>query len=203
MRVLPAWRLTESMAACHVRGVSKIPMILSRRASSQLFAASALAILLLSGCSDGSTSGTSTDGGTTPAGLSQFNDVPIPAGASFDQSQSLILGSQTEWLGRLVLNTSNTARSLVEFYQNEMKRTGWTEVTVVRGDPSVLTFERSTRVATVQIKERLIRGAQVAITMSPRGQPSGGGASGGFTSPGQGGSMAVPPSGPIQTTPLR
>jgi len=177
-------------------------MILSRRVSGQLFAASALAILLLSGCTSGSTSSTTGDG--APAGLSQFNDVPIPAGASFDQSQSLILGSQPEWLGRLVLNTSNTARSLVEFYQNEMKRFGWTEVTVVRGDPSVLTFERGGRVSTVQISERTLRGAQVAITMSPRGQPSGAGAGGGVTSPSQGGSMAAPPpSGPIQMTPLR
>ena len=175
-------------------------MSISRSAFSQLFAASALATLLLSGCTSGSTSSTSTDG--APAGLTQFNDVPIPAGASFDQSQSLILGSQPEWFGRLVLNTSNTARSLVEFYQNEMKRFGWTEVTVVRGDPSVLTFERGNRVATVQIAERILRGAQVGITMSPRGQP--GGASGGIApAPSQGGSMAAPPSGPIQMTPLR
>ncbi|HEY5608407.1 MAG TPA: hypothetical protein VIM38_08730 [Alphaproteobacteria bacterium] len=177
-------------------------MILSRRASSQLFAATALATLLLSGCSSFTSSSTSADGATVPAGLSQFTDVPIPAGASFDQSQSLILGSQLEWLGRLVLNTSNTARSLVEFYQNEMKRFGWTEVTVVRGDPSVLTFERGNRVATVQISERMLRGAQVTITMSPRGQPSGAG--GGIApAPSQGGSMAAPPSGPIQMTPLR
>ena len=154
----------------------------------------------MAGCNTGSSSSTSADG--APAGLTQFTDVPIPAGASFDQSQSLILGSQPEWLGRLVLNTSNTSRSLVEFYQNEMRRFGWTEVTVVRGDPSVLTFERSTRVATVQISERTLRGAQVAITMSPRGQP--GGASSGITpAPSPGGSMAAPPSGPIQTTPLR
>ena len=171
-----------------------------RSAFRQLFAATALATLLLPGCTSGSTSSTSADG--TPAGLTQFTDVPIPAGASFDQSQSLILGSQPEWLGRLVLNTSNTARSLVEFYQNEMKRFGWTEVTVVRGDPSVLTFERGNRVATVQISERTLRGAQVAITMSPRGQPSGAN-SGIAPAPSQGGSMAAPPSGPIQMTPLR
>ena len=177
-------------------------MSISRSAFRQLFAATALATLVLSGCTTGSsTSSTSADG--APAGLTQFNDVPIPAGASFDQSQSLILGSQAEWLGRLVLNTSNTARSLVEFYQNEMKRFGWTEITVVRGDPSVLTFERGGRVATVQISERTLRGAQVGITMSPRGQPGGAGTSGGVTSPSQGGSMAAPPSGPIQMTPLR
>ena len=175
-------------------------MSISRSAFRQLFAATALATLLLSGCTSGSTSSTSADG--APAGLTQFNDVPIPAGASFDQSQSLILGSQPEWLGRLVLNTSNTARSLVEFYQNEMKRFGWTEVTVVRGDPSVLTFERGNRVATVQISECTLRGAQVAITMSPRGQPSGAN-SGIAPAPSQGGSMAAPPSGPIQMTPLR
>jgi hypothetical protein len=178
-------------------------MTIRRSAPCQLFAAAALAALLLSGCNTGgSTSSTSSDG--APAGLTQFTDVPIPSGASFDQSESLILGSQTEWLGRLVLNTSNTARSLVEFYQNEMKRFGWTEVTVVRGDPSVLTFERGNRVATVQISERTLRGAQVAITMSPRGQPGGGGTSSGITpAPSQGGSMPAPQSGPIQMTPLR
>jgi len=188
------------MAACHVRRVLKLGMTIRRSACCQLFAATALAATLLSGCTTGSSSSSSADG--APAGLTQFTDVPIPAGASFDQSQSLVLGSQPEWLGRLVLNTSNTARSLVEFYQNEMRRFGWTEVTVVRGDPSVLTFERGSRVATVQVSERTLRGAQVAITMSPRGQP--GGATGGVTSPSQGGSMAAPPtSGPIQMTPLR
>jgi hypothetical protein len=174
------------------------------RVVGHFFAAGALACLLLSGCGgDPASSGGTMDGGGAPPGLSQFNDIPLPAGASFDQEQSLILGSQNEWLGRLVLNTSNTPRSLVEFYSNEMRRFGWAEVTTVRGETSVLTFARGNRVATVQITSRTLRGAQVNVTMSPRGQDSGAPAPGMGSPPASPPSMAVPPPGPVQTVPPR
>lgn len=177
-----------------------------RGAAFRLFTASALCGAALAGCGDPPRSAAPGElpGAGTPASFSQFTDIPIPSSASLDNERSLVLGSQDAWLGRVVLNTSSSLPNMFEFYTNEMRRFGWSEVTTVRGDPSTLTFTRANRVATVRIESRTIRGALVSITMSPRGQESGTAGSGptlgsGGASP----SMAVPPPGQVQTIPLR
>ena len=45
---------------------------------------------------------------------------------------------------------------------------GWREVTSVRAIISVLTYERDTRVATIQILSNQIKGTVVTVTMSPK-----------------------------------
>jgi len=57
-----------------------------------------------------------------------------------------------------------------DFYFSEMPRFGWSTVTTVRGETSVLTYTRGPRVATIQIWPRTITGAMVSMTVSPAGK---------------------------------
>ncbi len=107
--------------------------------------------------------------GPESPGFSQFTDVPVPDSAEMDLDRTLLLGGQEAWIGRLVLSTPVSPAELFDFYHAELPKFGWTEITVVRSDVSILTYTRLDRVATVQIKPGRFRGSEVSLTVSPRG----------------------------------
>jgi hypothetical protein len=49
-----------------------------------------------------------------------------------------------------------------------MATLGWVSVTSVQSKVSFLTFEKGSRVATVQIKESARRASYITVTVSPR-----------------------------------
>lgn len=108
-------------------------------------------------------------GAATPTGFGQFNDIPIPEGSTMDMDRSLILGAQERWIGRLSLSTSQSAPATFDTFQSQMPKFGWTEVSAVRSETSVLTFSQGERVATIQIARTTFGGSAVDITMTPRG----------------------------------
>ena len=101
--------------------------------------------------------------------FAEFTDMPVPAGAIMDLERSLVLGGRAAWIGRLVLGTEDTAPGMYDFYQAEMPKFGWEEITTVRAVTSVLTYARGDRVATIQIARDRLGGATVSIVVSPRG----------------------------------
>jgi hypothetical protein len=133
------------------------------------------AIVFLASCNDVALNSTRSDPqkGTTPtaeqAAYGRFTDLPIPEGATMDAERSLILGTGDNWLGRVALNTEGDVAEIFDFYRREMPRFGWTEITVVRAEASVLTYENGSRVATVQIGKSTLGGADLDLTVSPRG----------------------------------
>lgn len=127
----------------------------------------------LMGCSSQDMSGSKSSAAPTPS-FAQFNDIPFPSGASMDMDRSLLLGSAEEWTGRLVYTTGKDAASMFDLYKSDMPRFGWTELTSIRGERSFMTYQRGSRVATVEIKSRTLYGSTVSITMSP--MPTGGSA---------------------------
>ncbi len=130
------------------------------------------------------------------ASFAQFNDIPVPGGASMDLERSLLLGASEEWTGRLVYTTGTDAAKVFDLYKAEMPKFGWTELTVIRGDRSIMSYQRGGRVATIEIQGRTIYGARVSVTVSPNAG-SGGGSHGG--SSGYGGRS----SGGVSSSPLR
>ena len=126
------------------------------------------------------------------ATFAQFKDIPIPAGATMNMDRSFIFGAQDSWIGRMVLNTSADVGATFDFYRNNAPQFGWDEVTTVRSAVSVLTYSRGERVLTIQIQGKTIRGAEVDLTVSPRGVPASSGASMGGGSPSVGRSPTVP-----------
>lgn len=137
----------------------------------------AAALVLSAGCTSGngqvSTSGTSTGSSArTAQGFAQFPDIAVPAGAKMDVERSLVLGARDDWIGRLSMTASGNTSESYDFFQREMPKFGWQEITTVRSEVSVLTYSRSGRIATIQIRNRTLGGSAVDITVSPRGRPS-------------------------------
>jgi hypothetical protein len=127
------------------------------------------------------------------ASFTQFSDIPIPSGAEMDIERSLVLGDRDDWIGRLVMTTPGSAGSAYDFYAAEMPKFGWVPLTMVRGDTSVQTYSHGERVATIQIRDRTIRGAVVSLIVSPRGKPAHQGAA----------EPSPPANGSVRTIPLR
>ncbi len=101
--------------------------------------------------------------------FAQFTDIPVPAGAKMDIDQTLVLGSDNDWIGRLTLDTGLNVVEVYDFFKREMAEFGWHEVTSVRATISVLTYARDNRVATLQILGGRLKGTKVHVTVSPRG----------------------------------
>lgn len=165
---------------------------LCRRAAALAALAAALG---LAGCGGNQLSPSSrAESGTATQdlGFARFSDIPVPKGADMDLDHTLVLGSREEWVGRLVMTTSDSAGQMYDFYVRQMPGFGWQPVTSVRGSTSVLTFTRGDRVATVQLTARTFYGSEIRFTVSPRGQAAPGLAD-----------QTAPPAGGVQTTPLR
>lgn len=112
--------------------------------------------------------GTADEAGPPPT-FAQFPDIPIPEKAEMDLERTLLLGSDAAWIGRLVFVAPYTPSGMFDFYMAEMPKFSWSEVTVVRADISVLTFENAGRVATIQLNKRGVGGTEVFFTVSPKG----------------------------------
>lgn len=133
--------------------------------------------IFAAGCTPGdnpvSTSGTSSgSAGRTAQGFAQFPDIAVPGGAKMDVERSLVLGARDDWIGRLSMDTSGNSSASYDFFLREMPKFGWQEITTVRSEVSVLTYSRSGRIATIQIRNRTLGGSSIDITVSPRGRPS-------------------------------
>lgn len=161
-------------------------------------------VLLAAGCTSGdgpisgsgSTSGTSTGSSArTAVGFAQFPDIAVPAGAKMDVERSLVLGARDDWIGRLSMNTSGSTSGSYDFFLREMPKFGWQEITTVRSEVSVLTYSRSGRIATIQIRKKTLGGSAVDITVSPRGRPPAASSSGS--------TMPASPAGAVESAPTR
>ena len=132
---------------------------------------SVIAMLVVTGCAENhsinpNTSQTPT-GDSLPYSFSNFSDIPIPEQSEMNMNQTAIYGRGNEWLGRLIFVTPYSVGGVYDFYIEEMKKFGWTEITSVRGVNSVLTFMRDNRVALIQLQPSTFRGTDVLFTVSP------------------------------------
>jgi len=133
---------------------------------------SVVLLALLAGCSapGGSTSSNSSASGSdeTTVVANSFADIPIAPDDAIDVEKSLLINSGEYWLGRAVLRSRQDMNTAFEYYQTNMPQYGWISITSVQSKISVLTFEKASRVATVQINGGSMRGSYVSITVSPR-----------------------------------
>ena len=129
-------------------------------------------VLLLAACAPGQaiTGPSSPDqtAGTSPSNALPVTDVPVPAGAKLDAEQSLIMGAQDRWLGRIVIRVDMAPAEAYNHFSKGMAGFGWNAITAVQARISSLTFQRGERVATVQIEPASLTGVLVSITVSPR-----------------------------------
>ncbi len=125
--------------------------------------------------STGSQSANGSGNATPGPGFTRFTDIPMPANNSIDLERSLILGTDQQWTGRLVINSGSNVADMYEFYRREMPNFSWSEVTTVRSANSVLVFQQNQRVITIQItpSRGITGGSTVDLTMAPRGGTGG------------------------------
>lgn len=137
--------------------------------------AAAIAGLSLAGCTGTNlvpNTGSSSDGGKSGRPIpsfTQFTDIPMPSNSSLDMDRSIIFGASDAWHGRLVLNSGGSPAQMYDFYEREMPNFGWSKVTVVRSDISVMVYDRESRVATIKLSGGSFAGSTVDITVSPKG----------------------------------
>lgn len=77
----------------------------------------------------------------------------LPAGYKVDSARTIIFGTNEAWTGRLSYSTASSADEVFDFLHKEMPNFGWSEVTAMRSDPSVFTFNSAStgRTATITI----------------------------------------------------
>lgn len=102
--------------------------------------------------------------------FSQFPDIPIPSGTKINVEKTLVFGTKP-WYGQLALSSSSNANALFDFYRENLAQYGWQEVTAVRAPTSILTYATAERVLAIAIQSATLSGANVTVTVSPRGQP--------------------------------
>ncbi len=111
----------------------------------------------------------SSDTGAPAAPVGQISGIALPSGHTVDQSNSLVLGEGDRWTGRYTYTQNSKPADMLDYYRREMPSYGWTEISVVRAETSVLTFQSPStqRLATVQITPRTLFGSRVSITVAP------------------------------------
>lgn len=127
-------------------------------------------ILMLAGCagSPSKDAVSATDGNDAIFVPNSFADIPIAADDAVDVQNSLLLNTGVNWIGRAVLKSKQDVDSAFAYYQLNMVTLGWVSITSVQSKVSVLTFEKGSRVATVQIEGTGRRTSYITVTVSPR-----------------------------------
>lgn len=115
------------------------------------------------------TSGNSPSAEAPPPAFAQFSDIPVPDKAVMDLDRTLLLGSENAWIGRLVYDAPFSPSGMFDFFAAEMPKFGWSQITIVRSETSVMTFRQSPRIATIQLDGTGTGGTTVSFTVSPEG----------------------------------
>ena len=142
-----------------------------------------IAALALVGCEAGSSpfqrqaaTKASTSGATTVTAASaakepkllQLGDFTLPANSKLDDANTLVVGTDTRWVGRVVLRTTLPPVDTYNNFFRTLNGSGWNLITALQGKTSGLTFARGERVATVMIEGSALSGTLVTILVTPR-----------------------------------
>jgi len=114
--------------------------------------------------------------GTTPLGQSEplrpnemLAGTPLPPGSVIVNDKSLLIGGQGHWVGRLVINLAGSTQDAYAFFEEHMPAQGWTMISSVRGEQSLMVLTKQDLTATVAFTERSGFGAGTAtMTVTPR-----------------------------------
>lgn len=114
---------------------------------------------------------------TTPLGSSEplrpnemLAGTPLPPGSTIANDKSLLIGGSGHWVGRLVLNLAGSTQDAFAFFEEHMPAQGWTVISSVRGDQSLMVLTKQDLTATVAFTERsgLAGSATATLTVTPR-----------------------------------
>ena len=103
---------------------------------------------------------------STELSLAEFDDLPIPLNSKLDKEKSIIFSKKDGWYGRLTFNTSEKQINVYDFFRNELPKFGWKKLSEISSDTSILNYQNQSRLALIQIKENLIYGSNVMVTVT-------------------------------------
>ena len=103
---------------------------------------------------------------STELSLAEFDDLPIPLNSKLDKEKSIIFSKRDGWYGRLTFNTSEKQINVYDFFRNELPKFGWKKLSEISSDTSILNYQNQSRLALIQIKENLIYGSNVMVTVT-------------------------------------
>ncbi|MFT7178363.1 MAG: hypothetical protein ACI9EP_001552 [Oceanospirillaceae bacterium] len=106
--------------------------------------------------------------GNSSVVTNSYADIPISVNDQLVVEKSLLLNTGEQWIGRAVLKSKLNIVQAFEYYMINMATYGWISITAVQSNISVLTYEKASRVATIQIEQGTLRGSQISVTVSPR-----------------------------------
>ena len=98
--------------------------------------------------------------------FAQFDDIPIPIGSSLNQKDSIIISKKESWLGRLVFNSNKKQLWIFDFFRNELPKFGWSKLSEVRAEYSLLNYTNGNRIASIQLFPNALIGTTVSITVT-------------------------------------
>jgi hypothetical protein len=105
-------------------------------------------------------------------GSALLGQTQLPPGSKVRNDDSFVMGSGDDWLGRLVLETTQDSASAYQYFLDAYPRQGWTLLSATRAKTSLLVFTRQERTATVEVADTGFgRGTLVTLTVSPKGAP--------------------------------
>ncbi|MFQ5482777.1 MAG: hypothetical protein ACE5ER_08455 [Nitrospinaceae bacterium] len=105
-----------------------------------------------------------------PASLAvRFANVPIPPGFDLDRSKSFIYesGSGAVKVGRLYLSGWNAVDEVIQFFRNEMVAKGWSPISIMEQQVTLMVFEREDQVCTLMVEPSFGK-THVQIHVGPR-----------------------------------
>ena len=93
----------------------------------------------------------------------------LPAGAKMINEQTLILGSGDTWVGKITLDVGKDAVIAYRFFLEQYPKQGWSLLSTVRGQTSMMVFTKDDRNATVQITDgTVVTSGKAILTVTPR-----------------------------------
>ena len=103
---------------------------------------------------------------STELSLAEFDDLPIPLNSKLDKEKSIIFSKKDGWYGRLTFNTSEKQINVYDFFRNELPKFGWKKLSEISSETSILNYQNQSRLALIQIKENIIYGSNVMVTVT-------------------------------------
>ncbi len=97
--------------------------------------------------------------------FAQFREIPIPENATMDLERTLMFGNDP-LVGRLAFKVPYNQANMFDFYMQEMPKFGWNELTSIRATNSYLTYQKDTRMATIQLRSTSLSGTEVLFDVS-------------------------------------
>jgi hypothetical protein len=102
-----------------------------------------------------------------PADVFTVPEIPIAPNSQIIKEDTVIVGSDDNWTGQVILHAPFRVAQMTEFYRKEMPKFGWSETSIVRARRTAISFQKDRRVVIVRISAVSDSEAEVDLVVSP------------------------------------